>query len=1107
MTRKTKKTEKTASKATHKPADAKSSAKHSAPRRAGARGDAPKTGAASAAHQAGAADRGSAPAPARGTGRSRAARKAAAAHAGAGGHASQVQTSVIRRADPFYARETQQYENPLPSREYVLQILAERGVPMPFSELAAALDIAPHELDFFDRRLRAMERDGQVVRNRRDAYLLPAKADLIKGRVEGHPDGFGFLRRDDGQPDIFLGPKEMRELLHGDRVIVRIAGLDRRGRPEGKLVEVLERANSRVVGRVINEHGVMIVVPENRRLAQDILVAPGGRKKPEAGQIVTVELVEQPTKFAQPIGRIVEVLGNYADPGMEIEIALRKHDLPYEFSSEAKAQTRKLPDVVRKKDWAGREDLTKLPLVTIDGETAKDFDDAVYCERQGKGYRLIVAIADVSHYVDAASALDKDAFDRGNSVYFPRRVIPMLPEKLSNGLCSLNPQVERLAMVADMAISATGEIKNYRFYPAVIWSHARLTYTKVAAALYENDAATRAELAPLLPHLENLDKLFRVLLTARAKRGAIDFETTETRMIFDDNGKIAQIVPEVRNDAHRLIEECMLAANVCASDFLATREHPALYRVHDSPSEDKLAKLREFLKEFGLGLGGGDEPRASDFARLLEQVKDRPDAQLLQTVMLRSLKQAMYSPDNVGHFGLAYESYTHFTSPIRRYPDLLIHRGIKAALGGDQYRPGDWEQIGLHCSMTERRADDATRDVVAFLKCYFMQDRVGEEFTGSVSAVVPFGLFVALDDIFIEGLLHISDLGSDYFHYDETRHALMGERTGKQFRLSDRVKVQLVRVDMATNKIDFRLIEGPLAVEVKAPARPAEAVTADAVPEAGKKARKPRTKKGAVEPVVEAAPAPAIKTPTEQSPISAAAPAKPKSRAKAGKKSAAAPLAELAPQPAAEVAAVVVAAAEPKPRSKRAKKPAAAEVVSAPVVATPPAATEAVASTARRKRVKKAAEESVAELAPAPVVDAAPAPAIEATAVQSPISAATPAKPRSRVKAGKKTAAAPLAELAPAPVVEVPAVVVAAAEPKSRSKRAKKPAAEAVVATVPAAAETAEPKLRKPRATKAATSPATEAPAAPAAEALESAPPAPARRAGRKTTAKGTDRG
>ncbi len=845
MTRKTKNTQESTAPTAHPKAERKSPAKAA---RATEKRDVPKAG------------------------RSRAARKAAAA-----------QISAIRKADPFHERESQQYEHPLPSREYVLQVLTERGVPMSFDELSAALDIQPQEGEHFDRRLRAMARDGQIVRNRSDAYLLPDKADLIKGRVEGHPDGFGFLRRDDGGQDVFLDPKQMRELLHGDRVLVRIAGQDRRGRPDGKLVKVLERANSRVVGRVINEHGVMIVVPENRRLAQDILVAPGGRKKPEPGQIVTVELVEQPTKLAQPIGRIVEVLGNYADPGMEIEIALRKHDLPFDFSAEAKAETRKLPAVVRKKDWMGREDLTKLPLVTIDGETAKDFDDAVYCERQGRGFRLIVAIADVSHYVGTGGGLDSDAFDRGNSVYFPRRVIPMLPEKLSNGLCSLNPQVERLAMVADMNISTTGEIKSYRFYPAVIWSHARLTYTQVAAALYEQDSVAREELGALIPHLENLDKLFRVLLKARAKRGAIDFETTETRMIFDDNGKIAQIVPEVRNDAHRLIEESMLAANVCASDFLAKREHPALYRVHDSPSEDKLAKLREFLKEFGLGIGGGDEPRASDYAKLLTQIKDRPDAQLLQTVMLRSLKQAMYSPDNVGHFGLAYESYTHFTSPIRRYPDLLIHRSIKAVLADGAYRPGDWEQIGLHCSMTERRADEATRDVVAFLKCYFMQDRVGEMFTGSVSAVVPFGLFVALDDIFIEGLLHISDLGSDYFHYDETRHALLGERSGKQFRLSDRVKVQLVRVDMATNKIDFRLIEGPLAVDKPEPVavqpsangapKKSEAAEALAVPvtEVDKPARKPRAKAAA-----QSVPSPAAE------PAKVPAPArKPRTKAKA----------------------------------------------------------------------------------------------------------------------------------------------------------------------------------------------------------------------------------
>lgn len=717
-----------------------------------------------------------------------------------------VKLSAVRQADPFFERETAQYAHPLPSREYVQQVLAEQGIPLRFETLCELLDISEAEGELFDRRLRAMSRDGQVIRNRAGAFLLPDKADLVRGRVAGHADGFGFLIRDDKQPDVFLGPKEMREVLHGDRVIARISGTDRRGRPEGKVVEILERGNTRVVGRVLIEHGVLLVVPEDRRIAQDILIAPGG-ERPEEGQVVTVELIGQPSKVAQPIGRVIEVLGNYADSGMEIEIALRKHQLPYDFSPEAIEFTRGLPTKVRKKDRAGREDITELPLVTIDGETARDFDDAVYCERQGRGFRLIVAIADVSSYVEQGSALDTDAQERGNSIYFPRRVIPMLPEKLSNGLCSLMPLVERLCMVCDMSISMSGAIKAYRFYPAVMFSHARLTYNQVAAALYEGDEAVRKDLRPVLPQLENLDKLFRVLLKARAERGAIDFETTETRMIFDDNGKIERIVPEVRNDAHRVIEECMLAANVCASEFLQTREQPALYRVHEGPTPEKLEKLRGFLKEFGLGLPGGDEPHAKDYGALLEQVKERPDAQLLQTVMLRSLRQAVYSPDNAGHFGLAYEAYTHFTSPIRRYPDLLVHRAIKAALNGEKLPASDWDAIGLHCSQTERRADEATRDVVSWLKCYYMQDKVGEEFTGSVSAVVPFGLFVALDDIFIEGLLHISDLGSDYFHFDETRHELAGERTGVRYRLSDRVRVQLVRVDLATTKIDFRLVE------------------------------------------------------------------------------------------------------------------------------------------------------------------------------------------------------------------------------------------------------------------------------------------------------------
>jgi ribonuclease R len=708
------------------------------------------------------------------------------------------------------AREQETYEHPLPSREYVLAKLAEQAVPLPFDEICRLLDIAEHERETFQRRLGAMARDGQLMQDRRDNWLIPDKANLIAGRVQGHADGFGFLVPEDGGEDLFLSAKEMEKVFHGDRAIARIAGTDRKGRPEGKIVEVTERANTRIVGRVYCEHGVWFVVAENQRISQDILLVQDKKSKQQesklkSGQVVVIEIVEQPSKHAQAMGKVVEVLGNYADPGMEIEIALRKHELPFEFSSEAMQQTKKLPDGVRKSDWKGREDLTQLPLVTIDGETARDFDDAVFCERQGKGFRLIVAIADVSHYVTVGSALDQEAYERGNSVYFPRRVIPMLPEKLSNGLCSINPEVERLCMVCDMDISATGEIKRYRFYRAVMFSKARLTYTEVAAALYEGDMETRRKLAKVLPHLEDLDVLFRVLLKARAKRGAIDFDTAETKMVFDEHGKIVRIEPYDRNDAHRLIEECMLAANVCTSKFLLEHEQAVLYRTHPQPKEEKVVKLREFLATFGLQLGGGDTPHAKDYAKLLEKLDGRPDKLLLQTVMLRSLKQAVYSPDNVGHFGLAYESYTHFTSPIRRYPDLLVHRAIKAVIDGGKYEPGDWEEIGLHCSATERRADEATRDVENWLKCYYMQDRVGEIFAGSVSSVVPFGIFVALDDVFVEGLVHVSELGRDYFTFDEAQHQMIGSRTAVRYRLADRIRVQLVRVDMNSNKIDFRL--------------------------------------------------------------------------------------------------------------------------------------------------------------------------------------------------------------------------------------------------------------------------------------------------------------
>jgi ribonuclease R len=713
--------------------------------------------------------------------------------------------SKLRELDPQFKRERLNYRDALPSREFILQILAEQGVPLSVETLMRSLGVGGHEAVLFDRRLRAMERDGQIMRNRKGAICVVDKLDLVKGTVQGHPDGFGFLIPDEGGPDLFLGPKEMQKVLHGDRVMAREIGVDRRGRPEASIVEVLTRANQRLVGRLHAEHGIQFVAAENKRISQDILLPRDESHAAKPGQVVMVEIIKQPSRHAQPIGRVIEVLGNYADPGMEIEIALRKHDLPHVFPPEAEKSAKHLPSEVLEKDYAGRKDLRGLPLVTIDGETAKDFDDAVYCEVQGKGFKLFVAIADVSHYVKPGDALDREALQRGNSVYFPRRVIPMLPEALSNDLCSLNPRVARLTMVCEMQIAADGEIGEYRFYRAAMLSQARLTYTAVAEMLEHPQGDTARSYDRLLPHINMLYTLYKVLAKAREKRGAIDFETIETQMIFNEHGKIERIVPVKRNDAHRLIEECMLAANVCASDFLKSHGQRTLYRIHEGPTPEKLEALHGFLGEFGLHLGGGDNPHARDYARLLSTIRDRPDAQLLQTVMLRSLQQAMYSPDNVGHFGLAYESYTHFTSPIRRYPDLLVHRAIKAVLQGKTYNPGDWKQLGIHCSLTERRADEATRDVEAWLKCYYMQDKINECFDGTVSGVTGFGIFVALDDIYIEGLVHISDLGSDYFHFDAGKHLLLGERTGRKFRLGDRVRIKVVKVDLQSTKIDFVL--------------------------------------------------------------------------------------------------------------------------------------------------------------------------------------------------------------------------------------------------------------------------------------------------------------
>jgi ribonuclease R len=754
-----------------------------------------------------------------------------------------------------------QYSYTIPSREEILGILRTATEAQDVNSLAAVLDVKPDELDGLTRRLNAMERDGQIKPNRNGHYQLAHQPNFIEGRVSGHREGYGFLIPDDGSEDIFLPEKEMQKVLHGDRVQVRIVGTDRRGRPEGTIVEVVARANTHVIGRLLNENGVWIVAPEDKRIGQDILLA-GSPGKAKSGQVVSVELTEQPSRFTQPIGKIIEVLGDIDDPGMEIEIAVRKYGVPHEFSEAAKKLAAKLPSEVHDVDFTERVDLRDVPMVTIDGEDARDFDDAVYCEPVKIGrtnaYRLIVAIADVSHYVKPNDALDADALERSTSVYFPRRVIPMLPEKLSNGLCSLNPAVDRLTLVCDAVITAKGEIKAYQFYPAVIHSAARLTYTEVAAILANTKGTEAAKRQALVPHLLHLYEVFQALLQARQTRGAIDFETTETYIVCNAAGKIEQILPRTRNDAHRLIEECMLAANVCAADLLERHKQPGVFRVHAGPTKEKLNQVRTFLKQVGLNLGGGDSPAASDYAELLPKIKARPDAVLLQTMLLRSMQQAVYSPENIGHFGLAYEAYAHFTSPIRRYPDLLTHRAIKAILQGKRYQPkgidtgtlnttlspaarkmqaqdkaegkkkqeGElaiWESLGIHCSANERRADEASRDVEAWLKCYFIRDKLGEEFTGTIAGVAPFGIFVQLDSLFIEGLVHVTELGADYFQYDEMRHELRGERTGIRYQLTDRVTVQVSRVDLDARKIDLRLVNEPdIRTVLKNEARRAE---------------------------------------------------------------------------------------------------------------------------------------------------------------------------------------------------------------------------------------------------------------------------------------------
>ncbi|AZR59715.1 ribonuclease R [Eikenella corrodens] len=786
----------------------------------------------------------------------------------------------LRLQDPYLQRETQRYEHPLPSREWITEMLEDRGVPLKTESLAILLDIAEHEMPFFERRLTAMARDGQILINRRGMVCAAEKLALVKCRVEAHKDGFGFAvpLTPDGQGDFVLPARQMRGLMHGDTVTVRPAGTDRRGRREGQVLDVIERAQKTVVGRLMIERGIAMLSPEDSRLPDSILLEPDSVGKAKPGQVVVAQIDAYPDAHRPAVASVVEVLGNYADSGMEIEIAVRQHHLPHQFSAACEKAAAKIPSAVRKTDLKGREDLRDLPLVTIDGESSRDFDDAVYAEKQGRNFRLVVAIADVSHYVKPKDAIDADALDRATSVYFPRRVIPMLPESLSNGICSLNPDVDRLCMVCDMVFTYAGNLKSYRFYPAVMRSHARLTYTQVW------DWIQNGSDNPLKPHIDTLYKLYQILLKKRRQRGAMEFETTETEMIFDKQGKIKRIVPVVRNEAHRLIEECMLAANVCAAEFLLKHQHPALFRNHSGPTPEKLATLREQLGLLGLTLGGGEQPTPLDYAALFAQTAERPDRELIQVMLLRSMQQAVYEPDNSGHFGLAYPAYTHFTSPIRRYPDLLVHRAIKAVLSGSRYNPAEnWSALGIHSSQCERRADEASRDVENWLKTYYMQDKVGEVFSGTVSGMAGFGLFVTLDDIHIEGLVHISELGEDYFNYRAETMSIEGERSGLRFSMGDKVVVQVARADLDTRKIDLMLISGgSLPGKGKKTAAKGKTTTAKGRTRSQAPAGKPAAKSKANAPV---APAKKTRSRKNSQPAQAARPKakrKPRTRKKSG---------------------------------------------------------------------------------------------------------------------------------------------------------------------------------------------------------------------------------
>jgi len=704
------------------------------------------------------------------------------------------------------------YRHPIPNENTLIDFLTEEGKPLKADAILKSFDLKGQRMrSLLVDKLYAMVRAGQILENRRGEYCLTAKLDLVTGTVSGHKDGFGFVVRDDGEPDdIYLSAREMRSLFHGDRVAVRIIGVDRRGRAEGDLVDVLDRGTRQVAGQFIRERGIGLVIPDNSRISHRILIPKDEWGKAKPGQMVVAEILDYPTQIEQATGRIVEVIGSPDDKGIATDIAIHSHAIPYKWPRTVLNEIEEYGDTVPPKAKQGRTDLRDVDLVTIDGADARDFDDAVYCERSGDGWRLLVAIADVSHYVKVGTGLDKEAVRRSTSVYFPDRVVPMLPEVLSNGLCSLNPKVDRLCMVCDMRVDASGKVTKSTFFEGLMRSKARLTYSQVSELLTGESKSS----VPRALHgsIRELHALYKALAKARGRRGAIEIDMPQTKFKLNDKGEIDRIEVVPRNDAHRLIEECMIAANVQAAKFLKRHRIPGLYRVHARPDPDRFDELRLFLVTLGLKVAHPEHVQPRDFTKIIRQTADRPDATAIMMTMLRSLTHAEYSPANIGHFGLALESYAHFTSPIRRYPDLLVHRAIRHIVQGGKpgrydYSGRDMERLGTITSAHEKRAEEATREVEAWLKCQYMEQHLGDEFDGVITGVTNFGVFVQITSLLTDGLVHVTSLSNDYYHYDPGSQSLVGERTGKTFRLGDAMRVVVHRVDMETRKIDFRPVE------------------------------------------------------------------------------------------------------------------------------------------------------------------------------------------------------------------------------------------------------------------------------------------------------------